>query len=141
MNDKRQSKLLLLNELGVQVTSVAAQESELDMYICRSEIVLNLHYHDGQLETSRIMHAISLNALVKSEPPIDPANMQDFDPAVVFEDEIAQAADSILLYLGDDSLRHRRVSLAYQCCKNKYALRAWLHDTYIGQMLSTVAET
>ena len=136
MNDKRQSKLLLLNELGVQVTHVSAQESELDTFICRSKIVLNLHYYDGLLETSRIMHAISLNALVISEPPIDPSNTYDFDPAVVFEDEVADIADSILSYLGDDAKRHRRVHMAYQYCKNKYALRTWLSDTYIAYMLN-----
>ncbi len=133
MNDKRQSKML--NELGVQVTHVAAQEAELDTYICRSKIVLNLHYYDGLLETSRVMHAISLKALVISEPPIDP-NIQDFDPAVVFGYEVAHIANSILSYLGDDALRHRRVSVAYQYCKNKYALKAWLSDTYIGPMLN-----
>ncbi len=135
MNDKRQSKLSLLNELGVQVTLVTAQESELDVYVCRSKIVLNLHYYDGQLETSRIMHAISSNALVISEPPLDPANFYDFDPAVVFEDDIAHIAESILSYLGDDTIRHRRVSEAYQYCENKYALGTWLSNTYIGSLL------
>lgn len=135
MNDKRQSKLMLLEELGINVTVVVVQEFELDAYVCRSKIVLNLHYYDGQLETSRIMQAISMNAMVISEPPIDPADIQDYSAAVVFEDEVAHIAHAILQHLGDDSLRHRRVSLAYQHCKKQYALKAWLGETYIGSMV------
>ena len=135
MNDKRETKLSYIRERGVNITIVTAQEAELDAFVLRAKIVLNLHYYDGLLETSRIMHAISLKALVISEPAKDPKSNADFAKAVIFEDDVGAITDSVVYYLKNDRQRQQVIETAYAYTREKFSLQPWLLRTCVGAML------
>ena len=134
MNDKRERKLSQLAELGVNITTVTAQGTDLDVFVLRSKIVLNLHYYDGLLETSRIMQAISLKALVVSEMPKDTDSIRDFSTSIVLGDDIVSLAQSIFQYLRDEGQRRGRVEKAYDVCRTKFALPFWLSQTCVSEL-------
>ena len=136
MNDKREAKLAYLRDIGVNITIVSAQEMELDAFVLRAKIVLNLHYYDGLLETSRIMHAISLKALVISEPAKDQQSNRDFAKALVFKNDVAAIADSVVYFLDNDGKRQEVIEQAYAYSRQKYPLQPWLSQTCVGSLLS-----
>lgn len=136
MNDKREVKLAYLRDIGVNVTIVSAQQVELNAFVLRAKIVLNLHYYDGLLETSRIMHAISLKALVISETAKDEQSNRDFAKALIFKNDVAAIADSVVYFLGNDRKRQEVVERAYAYTRRNYSLRPWLSQTCLGSLVS-----
>lgn len=136
MNQKREAMLSGIGAIGVNITIVTADEAELDAFVLRAKIVLNLHFYNGLLETSRVMHAISLKALVISEPTTDLESNNDFATSIVFDDGAAALANSILYFLEHDATRQEIIDRAYAAAQRKYALAQWLHPTCVRCVLN-----
>lgn len=136
MNDKRKALLDSLADMGVKVTVTGAQRSNLNPYLLRAKLLLNIHYYWGELETCRVMLGVSFGAVVVSEPSINEDDAAEYAHLVSFASNTSEIGTIIQQYLADDDARVERARLANEYAKHHFSLDHWLFQTSLYHFIS-----